>query len=628
VENKMAEYKLKQKMKDYELFDENTKAFIYGTQTRAGQRMLDFDYLCQKDEPSLVGFITPTGGGYYKLFWGTKEIRIPRYTSLEEAVKAHPEADTMVNFASERSCAETTMEALKTDSIRTVIMIAEGVPQRDTRKIAAYAKKNKKWVIGPATVGGIKPGAFKIGNAAGTVQNIKETKLYRRGSVGFVSVSGGLSNEGYNIVARNTDGIYEGYAVGGDVYPATTLLDHLLRYEKNPNIKMMVSLGEVGGKDEYEIVKAVNSGKLTKPLVMWVTGTCAPMLPGGVQFGHAGAKAEGKEDTAEAKNKALRDVGVVVPTSFDDYGEKIKQTFEKLKKQGKIKPIKEPTPPHIPMDYNNALKEGLVRRPTNFISTICDETGEIHNYCGIPIDEVIKQKYGLGGVIGLLWFKKDLPQYARDFIELVLQIVADHGPAVSGAHNTIVTARAGKSLIESIVSGIVTIGPRFGGAVNGAAKHFTEGMEQNMAPRDFVDYMKSKNVRIQGIGHRIHSVDNPDERVEIMINFARKHFPKTEVLNYALQVQAVTTMKKNTLILNVDGCIGVLFVDMLRNLGYSMNEIKEMVDMGFFNAFFIIGRTIGFMGHYFDQKRLKTGLYRHPWDDILYDVPDKPEKVR
>jgi ATP-citrate lyase alpha-subunit len=86
-------------------------------------------------------------------------------------------------------------------------------------------------------------------------------------------------------------------------------------------------------------------------------------------------------------------------------------------------------------------------------------------------------------------------------------------------------------------------------------------------------------------------------------------------------------MKKNTLILNVDGCIGVLCVDMLKNLGYSDDEIKEMIDMGFFNALFIIGRTIGFMGHYFDQKRLKTPLYRHPWDDILYDVPEKPEKV-
>ncbi|MEA1993266.1 MAG: citrate/2-methylcitrate synthase, partial [Euryarchaeota archaeon] len=530
-------------MEDYELFDRSTKAFIFGSQRTAAQRMLDFDYLCQREEPSVAGFITLTGTGYYKLFWGIEEIRIPRYTSIEDAVKAHPETDVMVNFASERSSAESTMEALETDTIRTVVMIAEGVPQRDTRKIAALAKKKNKWVIGPATVGGIKPGAFKIGNAAGTMQNVKDTKLYRQGSVGFVSVSGGLSNEGYNICHQNSDGIYEGYAVGGDVYPATTPIDHLLRFEKNPKIKMMVCLGEVGGKDEYDVANAVKSGKITKPVVMWTTGTCAEMLPGGVQFGHAGAKADSKETTAAAKNKALKEAGVIVPTSFDDYGKKIEETFEKLKAEGEIEPVEEPTVPHIPMDYAQAKAEGMVRKPTNFISTICDETGEVHNYCGVPIGEVIKEGYGIGGVLGLLWFKKDLPQYARDFIELVIQIVADHGPAVSGAHNTIVTARAGKSLIESIVSGMLTIGPRFGGAVNGAAKHFGWGLENDMAPREFVDAMKAKNTRIQGIGHRIHSVDNPDVRVEIMTNFAKEHFPKTPLLDYALAVQAVTTMK-------------------------------------------------------------------------------------
>ena len=615
-------------MESYELFDKNTTAFIYGSQQKAAQRMLDFDYLCNREIPSVAGFITPTGNGYYKLFWGTKEISIPRYKTVAAAIKGNPDADVMVNFASERSCAESTMEALDTKNIRTIIMIAEGVPQRDIRKIAKIAKDKGKWIIGPATVGGLKPGCFKIGDAAGTVENIRDTKLYRPGSVGFVSVSGGLSNEGYNIVARNTDGIYEGYAVGGDVYPATTLIDHLLRYEQNPNIKMMVALGEVGGKDEYQIIQAIEDKKLTKPLVMWVTGTCAEMLPGGVQFGHAGAKADSKADTARAKNSALRKAGVIVPDSFEDYGEKIKHTFDKLKAEGKIEEIEEQTPPNIPMDYAQAVAEGLVRKPTNFISTICDETGEIHNYCGVPIDEVIKEGYGIGGVIGLLWFKKKLPKYARDFIELVIQIVADHGPAVSGAHNTIVTARAGKSLIESIVSGILTIGPRFGGAVNGAANHFSWGLENNFEPRVFMNEMKKKNTNIQGIGHKIHSIDNPDERCEIMMNFAKEHFPEHLLLDYALAVQDVTTMKKNTLILNVDGTIGVLFVDLLKSLKYTDKEIKEMIDMGFFNAFFIIGRTMGFMGHYFDQKRLKTPLYRHPWDDILYDVPNKPEEVK
>jgi len=614
-------------MNNYELFSPDTKAFVYGAQTRAVQRMLDFDYLCRKDAPSVVAMITPERGGFETFFWGTKEIRLPRLMSIAEATQKSPEADVIVNFASQRSAYDVTMEALNTKTIRTVAVIAEGIPERQSRTAIATAKAKDKWLIGPATVGGVKAGAFKIGNAAGTMDNIKEAKLHRPGSVGFVSVSGGLSNEGYNILARNTDGLNEGIAIGGDAYPGSTLLDHLLRYEANPDIKLLVCLGELGGTAEYEIAEAVRDKRIQKPLVMWVTGTCAKVLPGQVQFGHAGAKADSTAETANAKNEALREAGVIVPNSFDDYHEKIKETYDKLVSDGTIAPAEEFEPPNIPVDYAQAVAEGRVRKPTGFISTICDERGDVHDYCGVPIDEVIEKGYGIGGGIGLLWFKKETPAYAREFMEMVIQIIADHGPAVSGAHNTIVAARAGKDLISSLVSGLLTIGPRFGGAVNGAAEHFLYGLRNDLKPREFVAHMKSKNVRIQGIGHRLHSVENPDARVELMKNYARTHFEDTPLLNYALSVEAVTTQKKNNLILNVDGCIGVLLVDLLKELQFSDAEIDEMIAAGLFNALFVLGRSIGLMGHYLDQKRLKTGLYRHPLDDILYDVPDAPEQL-
>lgn len=44
-------------------------------------------------------------------------------------------------------------------------------------------------ILGPSTVGGIQAGAFKIGDTAGTLDNIIHCKLYRPGSVGFVSKS-------------------------------------------------------------------------------------------------------------------------------------------------------------------------------------------------------------------------------------------------------------------------------------------------------------------------------------------------------------------------------------------------------------------------------------------------------
>ncbi len=164
-------------MKDYELFTRDTKAFIYGAQTAALQRMLDFDYMCRKDSPSVVAMITPERGGFQKVFWGTREIRIPRLRSIEEAVDRFPEADVLVNFASQRSAFDVTMEALQTDTIRTIAVIAEGVPERQARIMAATAKKLGKSIIGPPTVGGVEAGAFKIGNAAGTMENIRMAKL-------------------------------------------------------------------------------------------------------------------------------------------------------------------------------------------------------------------------------------------------------------------------------------------------------------------------------------------------------------------------------------------------------------------------------------------------------------------
>src|SRR4030042_1909245 len=441
--------------KDYILFDKDTQTFIYNMQTNAVQRMLDFDYVAGRKTPSVAAIVNPTGNdGFQKFFFGPIEILVPVYKSLKNAANRHKNVDVMINFASFRSAAASTEEAFAIPQMRTVVIIAEGVPERRMRELIVKAKQLNKVIIGPATVGGIVPGAFKIGNTGGTIENIMESKLHRPGSVGFVSKSGGLSNEAYNIVSQNTDGLYEGIAIGGDRYPGTILLYHLLRYEKNPEIKMLVCLGEVGGSDEYTIVDALKKKQITKPLVMWVTGTCSKAFKTEVQFGHAGAKAGSEAETADAKNAALKKAGAIVPTSYDDYDQKIKATYDALVKKGS----------------------------------------------------------GIGGVLSILWFKRQFPKYATKFIEMTIMVTADHGPAVSGAHNTIVAARAGKDLISSVASGMLTIGPRFGGAIDGAAQMFSLAYDRGLTPNQFVEEMKKKGENIQGIGHRVKSINNQASR--------------------------------------------------------------------------------------------------------------------
>ncbi|KXK25848.1 MAG: citrate synthase [candidate division WS6 bacterium OLB20] len=130
--------------------------------------------------------------------------------------------------------------------------------------------------------------------------------------------------------------------------------------------------------------------------------------------------------------------------------------------------------------------------------------------------------------------------------------------------------------------------------------------------------MKRKGELIMGIGHRIKTVQNPDKRVELLKKFAGRELKKTPYLDFALAVESETLKKKNNLILNVDGAVAVIFLDILKQGRFSDEEVRTIIDAGALNGLFALSRSIGMIGHILDQKRMNEGLYRHPWDDILY----------
>ena len=597
-----------------QLYTRDTQAIFWNNNKTAIQRMLDYDYTIMRDKPSVAAIVAPTSGNKFeKFFYGPDEVMIPLFKSTAEAKAAQPQADVLLNFASFRTAYDVTMEALNIGGFSSMMITAEGIPERLARGMNEFARSKNVVIVGPATVGAIAPGAFKIANIGGTITNIVNSKLHRAGSCGLVTRSGGLFNELSNIIAINADGIAEGVAIGGDRFVGSVFIDNLLRMEANPEVKYMILLGEVGGTEEYKVIEAIKDGRITKPIIAWCIGTIAKYYDSGVQFGHAGASANGEMETAEYKNKAMSDAGIHVPESFNELPAMIHKVFTDLN----LADIPEPQMNTVPS----------VRRSKEFICTISDDRGEECTYAGFPISSVATPDTGkgIGDVISLLWFKKQYPKWATDFIETVMKTVADHGPAVSGAHNAKVTARAGKSVVESLVTGLLTIGPRFGGAIDGAAKYFKHADDNDMNPKEFLKYMKGEGVPIPGIGHRIKSLKNPDLRVTGLMNYAAEHFPATPLLDYAKTVEALTTSKKENLILNVDGTIGILMVDMWRALGYPEDEINEFIESGTLNAFFIVGRSIGFIGHILDEKRLAMPMYRHPMDDILYDVQEAEE---
>ena len=605
------------------LFGRDTQAIFWNNHQTAIQRMLDYDTLIGRDLPSVAAIVSPTGSSRFgKFFFGTSEILIPIYKCTSHAVAEQGHADVLLNFASFRRAYRITSEVLEIPGIRTIMITAEGIPERHARALKIRARELDKLLIGPSTVGAITPGSFKIANIGGTIENIIASKLHRAGSCGLVTRSGGLFNELAHTIALNADGISEGVAIGGDRFAGSGFLEHMLRMQDNPAVKYLLMLGEVGGSEEYRVIEAMQDGRISKPVIGWCVGTIAAHFSTGVQFGHAGASASNDREMASTKNEAMRAAGIRVPRSFNDLPEIIKGVYSELHAEGVIDDIAEPVITPLPEDCQTALNSGRVRKGTHFTCTISDDRGDEATYAGYPISSVATPDtgFGIGDVITLLWFRQRYPKWASEFLETVIKTVADHGPAVSGAHNARVTARAGKDVISSLVTGLLTIGPRFGGAIDGAAQYFKLGAEKGLGAEDFIDYMAEQGVMIPGIGHRIKSIRNPDLRVKGLKQYAENHFPVTRLLDYALEVERQTTRKKDNLILNVDGAVGVLMVDMWRGLGYSEEEIDHFIDSGTLNAFFVLGRSIGFIGHILDEKRLNMPMYRHPFNDILYDV--------
>lgn len=591
------------------MFTKNSYAIIYWLHLSTAQKMLDFDFVCDR-EPSVLAFVDSWKKiSNYKLFFWGKEILITSYPDFESIPDyLLKKADTMLNYASFRSAYDATVKAMNLWTFKNIIIIAEWIPESQTRKIIALNKDKKINIIWPSTVWALVSWEFRVGNTGWSLDNIVTSKLYKKWSVWFVSKSGWMSNELRRIIADNTNWTHTSVAIWWDKYSISTFKDVILEYEKIDEIKMIVLLWEVWWNDENEIAEMIKNKIITKPIVAYCIWTISDLLPWEVQFWHAWAKANSNTESSNYKNSNLKSVWAIVPESFMDLWEKIKETFEKLNiKEEKV------------FDEAKILEKVKIieqRKPTKITSTISDERWEELTYNKKLVSDYVKN-WSIANVIWNLWLKRDLPDYALEFINTVIILLADHWPAVSWATNSIITSRAWNDLKSSLIAWLTTIWPRFWWAIDGAWKYFFENVKNNTSPEEYVKSMKNLWINIPWIWHKVKSKFNPDKRCEILFELSKK-FPNKKHLEFALEVEKLTLDKKPNLILNVDWYIGALLLDIFKDIWLTDSEIKDYIDAWIFNWFFIISRSIWFIGHIIDQKILKEPLYRTQWDDILY----------
>ena len=254
---------------------------------------------------NVVCGVTPGKGG-------STHLNKPVYNSVQEAV-INEDINTSIIFVPPAFAADAIMEAAES-GIRTIVAITEGIPVSDMTKVVSYIKEKNVRLIGPNCPGIITPEEAKIGIMPGFV--------FQRGNIGIVSKSGTLTYEAADQVVKAGYGISTAIGVGGDPIIGTTLLDSVQLFMNDDSTDLIVLIGEIGGQLEIDAAKWVAENGNKKPVVGFIAGETAPK---GRKMGHAGAIIGGKDDTATAKKRIMRESGISVVDSPADIGKTVKQ---------------------------------------------------------------------------------------------------------------------------------------------------------------------------------------------------------------------------------------------------------------------------------------------------------------
>ena len=287
------------------IVNKNSKVLVQGFTGSEGtfhsEQMIEYG-------TNVVCGVTPGKGG-------TKHLDKPVYNSVADALN-NEDINTSIIFVPPMFAADAIMEAAES-GIKTIVTITEGIPVNDMTKVVSYIKGRNIRLIGPNCPGIITPEEAKIGIMPGFV--------FKKGNVGIVSKSGTLTYEAADQVVKSGYGISTAIGVGGDPIIGTTLLDSVQLFMEDEETDVIVLIGEIGGQLEIDAARWIKDNGNKKPVVGFIAGETAPK---GRKMGHAGAIIGGKDDTASAKKRIMRESGVNVVDSPADIGKTVNEILK------------------------------------------------------------------------------------------------------------------------------------------------------------------------------------------------------------------------------------------------------------------------------------------------------------
>ena len=233
---------------------------------------------------------------------------VPVYDTVAEAV-VESAANASLIFVPARFAADAVFEAIDA-GVQLIVCITEGIPVMDMARVYNYLRGKEHVLIGPNCPGLISPGKANLGIIPG--------EICIEGPVGLVSRSGTLTYQIMHELTQRGVGQSTCIGIGGDPIIGTGFVEVLERFEADPETRVAILVGEIGGDDEERAAQFI-SERMTKPVVAYVAGFTAPP---GKRMGHAGAIITGSRGTAQAKAEAFEAAGVRVgrnPTEVADY---------------------------------------------------------------------------------------------------------------------------------------------------------------------------------------------------------------------------------------------------------------------------------------------------------------------
>lgn len=238
---------------------------------------------------------------------------VPVYGTVRAAARMH-EPNVSVISVPAAGVLDAALEAFA-HGIRLCLIMSERIPRRDTACLLAAAQESDCTVIGPNTLGLIRPGVAKLGTIGGRVDNVK--KSFLPGKVAILSRSGGMTTEIASFLTSRGIGQSIAIGVGGDPIIGSNFTDLIRRLEDDPSTESVVIYGEPGGTAEEELADHLQAHPSRLRINAFLSGRFVDEMEG-IRFGHAAVMVEGGRGSVRGKAERLRAAGVRVAERFDD----------------------------------------------------------------------------------------------------------------------------------------------------------------------------------------------------------------------------------------------------------------------------------------------------------------------